>query len=322
MAGKFVLSFDLELYWGVAESIPFQDYKYNVEKVHEVAPQLLDIMSKFNVQATWAAVGFTMARDLDELLSYLPSVRPAYTRDGINNYMLLKWPELKTNPKAFFAEDLMRKILSYKGQELGSHSFSHYYCQEPGQNVEHFRHDLKAAQKMAEKFKHKLLSYVFPRNHFNGDYLQTLHEEGFLAYRGNPQSYCYRPENEKAPAKRILRLLDRHMPIVNNLIHNTVPGEVPLNVPASLFIAPIKSTRNIWSNLRLNRILNLMSEAAKSNGMVHFWCHPHNLSKQSELNLQNMTAIFEHYKMLNEKYGMQSLSMNSVRNAEALKASA
>src|SRR5690606_21331977 len=70
-----------------------------------------------------------------------------------------------------YAPTLVEAILDTPHQELATHTFAHYYCNEAGQNAEQFRADLRAAQRSAALFGQQLRSLVFPRNQFNAEYL-------------------------------------------------------------------------------------------------------------------------------------------------------
>ena len=48
----------------------------------------------------------------------------------------------KETEELCFAPDLIRRIKETPGQEIGTHTYSHYYCLEPGQGIESFNADL------------------------------------------------------------------------------------------------------------------------------------------------------------------------------------
>jgi hypothetical protein len=64
--------------------------------------------------------------------------------------------------------------------------------------------------------------------------------------------------------------------------------------------------------LRMFRIKRAMTHAAKRGEVFHLWWHPHNFGIHQEENFKNLTKILEHYKKLQEKYGMQSASMKEL----------
>ena len=55
-----------------------------------------------------------------------------------------------------------------------------------------------------------------------------------------------------------------------------------------------------------------MSNAAKNNEVYHIWWHPHNFGLNQEQNLNQLEELLKHYKFLNKKYGLKSLTMGEI----------
>ncbi len=117
----------------------------------------------------------------------------------------------------------------YPAHEIGTHTFSHYYCLEEGQNIDSFRDDIKAAKKIAKKYNVELTSLVFPRNQFNEEYLRVCSELGIICIRGNETSWLYKARTEKREnlLRRALRLMDAY---VNLTGHNCYGDDLLKNV--------------------------------------------------------------------------------------------
>ena len=111
-----------------------------------------------------------------------------------------------------FGRSLLEQIRSYPGQEVGTHTFSHYFCLEPTQDLTVFRADLEAAFAAATRIGIKLASVVFPRNQYDGDHLRICGEMGLKAFRGNQASWAYRPRSGREETSRVraVRLLDSY----------------------------------------------------------------------------------------------------------------
>ena len=62
-------------------------------------------------------------------------------------------------------------------------------------------------------------------------------------------------------------------------------------------------------NLKLRRIRNSMTYAAKNNLLYHLWWHPHNFGQNTDKNMDTLKRVLEHYKKLELKYGFRSLTM-------------
>jgi hypothetical protein len=58
-----------------------------------------------------------------------------------------------------------------------------------------------------------------------------------------------------------------------------------------------------------------MLEAARTDGIYHLWWHPHNFGQRTEANLKNLERLLKYFHVLNQKYGMKSLSMKEVRES-------
>ncbi len=75
------------------------------------------------------------------------------------------------------------------GQEVGSHTFSHFYCLEEGQQEADLRADLAAAQAIAHRHGTELTSLVLPRNQWNPRYARAVRESGFNCIRVVPDRH-------------------------------------------------------------------------------------------------------------------------------------
>ena len=142
--GKFVISLDFEKYWGIHDAVSLEDYKDNLLGVQKVIPLLLELFGKYQINATFATVGFLFFKDKSELLPSLPKRKPAYHNEKFSPYIshLDLIGENETDDPFHFGSDLIRQI-QIAGQEIGSHTFSHYYCLEKGQTKEDFKEDIE-----------------------------------------------------------------------------------------------------------------------------------------------------------------------------------
>lgn len=218
-----------------------------------------------------------------------------------------------------YAGSLVKEVLGHDGQEIASHTFSHYYCLEPGQTVEQFRADLAAANRAAAQYGIELSSLVFPRNQTNDDYLAACRECGIRAYRRNPPSWIYREKNEggETTLRRAIRYADAFVNLSGYQAHE--PGSLcdstPVNVPASRFLYPRKWFTAPFDRLRLRRIRQEMTYAAEHGLIYHLWWHPHTFGRDTETNLALLREVLEHYRHLHETAGMQSRTMREVAEA-------
>ncbi len=66
--GKFVISLDFELLWGMRDIENYSAYEENIVGVHTVIPRLLETFTTYDVKATFAIVGFLFFENKDQCL--------------------------------------------------------------------------------------------------------------------------------------------------------------------------------------------------------------------------------------------------------------
>ncbi len=274
---------------------------------------MLEKFATADVQVTWATVGMLFADDEAEWKSYSPKYLPSYREPKFSAYEWAKKHGIR--PEVHFAPDLIRLILETPGQELGSHSFAHYYTLMRGQSPEQFREDLKASQKIAmDKFGVKLESLVFPRNHINELYLGICLEEGFEQVRGNPKNWFWQETQHEDLSKKFFRSADCFFGVGERTSYpeseiQCFPEE-PLIIPASRILRPFSN--GLMNSKRLGRILQEMEYAAKHKEIYHLWWHPHNFGNDPEGSMKELDQILTFFTRLKNRYGMQSLHMKGV----------
>ncbi|OOC09616.1 polysaccharide deacetylase family protein [Thioalkalivibrio halophilus] len=310
-----VVSLDFELHWGVSERVTGADHPYaaHLRGARDVIPRLLERFRERGIHATWATVGALFADGRTDLGSFMPAVRPEYERTAVDNYRLGLGASEAEDP-LHFAPTLVKKIRETKGQELASHTFSHYFCDEPGQSRKAFSADLAAAQAIAEREGEALRSLVFPRNQVVDEYLSALTENGIEIYRGNPPGGLYEPVHHPArrAAMRAARLTDGFLNLTG---HHTfgwdrITAEYPWNVQASRFLRPYSRKLRYLEPLRRRRVKAGIRAAAKRNEVFHLWWHPHNFGANQEKNLEALDDILDTFERLRESEGMRSFSMS------------
>ena len=144
---------------------------------------MLLTFDEFGLAATWATVGFLFARNRKELTDFYPSVRPGYADGRLDPYSETIGADESDDP-FHFAPSLIDRIRDTPRQEIGSHTFSHYYCLEDGQTAEAFRADLESARQIAAAAAIRLKSLALPRNQFNTSYAPFMRAASLICYRG------------------------------------------------------------------------------------------------------------------------------------------
>ncbi|ERM80182.1 hypothetical protein P872_14160 [Rhodonellum psychrophilum GCM71 = DSM 17998] len=312
----FTISLDFELLWGIFDKVGNNVNKEYFLKTRKVIPQLLELFAQNEIQVTWATVGMLFAENEEEWHHYSPLHKPSYRN---KNYSAYEWKKQHgLEPDLHFAPDLIKRILETPGQEIGSHTFAHFYTLIRGQSPDQFRMDLQAAQKIAgEKFGIQLKSLVFPRNHLNHQYLAICGEEGFDQVRGNPKNWFWQETQHGSLLKRLSRTADCFVPMGSQTSYPWEEVEKegesePWMMPASRLLRPYYGSNNLINTLRLNRIFQEMTHSAKHGQIYHLWWHPHNFGHYPEDSMRELSKILQHFHKLKSRYGMLSLSMKEL----------
>lgn len=307
--GIFTISLDFELFWGVRDHRTLESYGENIRNVHKVVPRLLELFSKYNVHSTWATVGFLFFNEKKEMSSHLPAQRPTYKKKEYDPYPYLEQNELE---KIYhFAPALIEQIKRTPGQEIGTHTFSHFYTLEKNTTIGQFQSDLRAAIAIAKEKSIEIKSIVFPRNQYSDEHIKACLEEGIKIYRGNELSGIYRPisrENENIFRKG-RRFTDTYINMTGHHCHAIPVASEIINVPASRFLRPYSPKFKMFDGLKLMRIKQGIEFAARHGLIYHLWWHPHNFGKYMDENFKFLERVLKYYHQLNREGKIESQNM-------------
>ena len=307
--GIFTISLDFELFWGVRDHRTLESYGENIRNVHQVVPRLLQLFSEYNVHCTWATVGFLFFNEKKEMMSYLPVERPAYQKKEYDPYSYIEQNELE---KIYhFAPALIEQIKKTPGQEIGTHTFSHFYTLEKNTTIGQFKSDLRSAIAIAKEKGIEIKSIVFPRNQYSDEHINACFEEGIKIYRGNELSGAYKPisrEKENIFRKGV-RFADTYINITGHHCHAIPAARDIINVPASRFLRPYNPKFKMFDGLKLRRIKQGIKFAAKHGLVYQLWWHPHNFGKYMDENLKFLEQVLKFYHQLNQEEKIESQNM-------------
>ncbi len=317
LPGALVVSLDFELLWGLRDRSDAEArFGRRLRGTRRAVPRILELFREFDVAATWATVGFLFAQSKEEIEETSPDLKPHYVNSSLDPYLEEPGRNEEEDPLRF-AASLIESVGATPRQEIATHTFSHYYCSEPGQTLETFRADLHAARSLAERRGYALRSIVFPRNQVDEEYLDALPDFGITCFRGNPPSISWDfsdASSGRRPWRRLARLAD--------LYAGGSPGTVPWdsiletnglsNVRASCFLAPYRPVLRGLEGLRLKRLTGRVREASRTGSLIHLWWHPHNFGCHLEENLAFLRSVLEVVADCRKRDGMLSLSMAEV----------
>ena len=320
--GALVISLDFEEDWGAPDGALANGTGRPPSAAGSgpAVAGMLDLFEEFGVAATWATVGFLFARGKRELERFAPApaARPAYADPALDPYAEPVGEDEAADP-GHFAPSVIDAIRRRPRQEIATHTFSHYYCLEPGQDRGAFAADLTSAVAIAGASGVRLRSIVFPRNQRNPAYDDVLLAAGLRCYRGNAGGWMYSAVARKGGGSRRwlargVRLVDAYVPAAGGGPHSIPWTSVPqpgglCDVPASFFLRAYAPRARAFEALRRRRIVASLEQAARAKEIVHLWWHPHNFATHTAENLAFLRSLLEAFARLRAREGMRSLTM-------------
>jgi peptidoglycan/xylan/chitin deacetylase (PgdA/CDA1 family) len=319
--GALVISIDFELQWGTRDHA---DASGSLARLHvasrEIVSRLADLFVERGVRATWATVGFLFASSAAELERFNPELRPSYTRRELDPYSETLGTDEGDDP-VHLAGSLVDRLVAASGQEVASHTYSHYYCLEAGQDQAQFSADLAAARAIARSRGVTLRSLVLPRNQWREDYAPAARDNGFDCLRGPQPTWGHRPRrsDEVGPLVRAARLAESYAgvrPPPTFAWDEIVQPTGMCNVPASAFVRPFSPARRGIEPWREARLRSGLRDAARRGRIFHVWWHPSNFASHPVQSFGLLERLLDEFERLAGTDGLQSLAMGDV--AEAL----
>lgn len=316
--GCLVISLDFEMMWGCHDWATPMDYgKSNISAVRSVIDKLLELFNRYEIHATFATVGLLFCQDNEDAIKHRPVELPSYFDSNLSPFKIDYINRINDQDfSLYYALDVIEKLKICPNIEIGSHTFSHYFCQEEGQTIEEFQADLAEMNKIASEHGVELESIIFPKNQVSKNYIEACVNWGLKYYRGNALKYFSPTKNKTIALKnRICRLVDAYVNIGGNTSYpyeRIDRSKNLINIPASRFIRPFIPKLYFLERLRLHRVKCEIRYAAKHNEVYHIWWHPHNCGANLENNMWFIEEILKCYSECHRTYSMQSYTMREI----------
>lgn len=285
--GVLCISFDLELLWGRHDLnyLPFVD---RVRRERTIMAELLDLLEKYKVPATWAVVGhlFLSSCSPARSVKHPEIARPKYSWLTKDWFASDPAGNLKTDPE-WYGSDIVKTLKASPRQEIGSHSFSHIIFGDPGCSAECAESELKACVALAKKQGVDLDSFVFPRNSVG--HLDVLRKNGFRSYRG-PDPYNFKS-----------KLMSRLFMLLELFSLTPIKVATPslrqglVNIPGSMYFVSARGIRKfIPKGLRAARAKSGVDLAIKQKRVFHLWTHPTDFADKTALLMCDFEEILRY----------------------------
>ena len=310
--GNLVISLDFELLWGVFDVVNHKEQYEYFRKTREVIPEILNVFSHYKVHATWAVVGMLFNGDWKEWRHNFPKTLPDYKKSELSAYVFGQQESSKIPEEIVFAPDIIKVINNVVGQEIATHTYSHYYCLEEGQDYLAFKADLEKAKELAGKVGIEVESLVFPRNQLREEYLEICSQLGIRNVRSSPSSWYWKDTRSDAFFTKAARSGDAYLPFGKKSYKLETSWERhPIEQKASRFLRPVENNK-VFRELKLKRIEQEIEMAARKKEVYHLWWHPHNFGDRPEESLKDLNRILRKFDQHRSSDGFQSLNMKEV----------
>lgn len=308
--GTFVLSLDTELCWGVVDKPDqlIKNKKY-YEQARDCIADILNLLEKYNITATWAIVGHLFLEECvlvnGQKHSDVPrSTYPWYDKDWLEESPCTCHKE----DPLWYGQDIIKQIINCRvHQEIACHSFLHIPYGDRNTKRATIHADLSNCVCLARKFDLRLKSFVFPRN--VAGYIDELSSFGFEAYRGAEPSW-YRGFPNKL--RSICHIIDQLLAI-------TPPVSVPVydqglyNIPASMFYRPMDGYRSFLPIiLKIRKARKGIRKAIRDKKVFHLWFHPFNIATNRSKLLYGLEEIFKEVYSGRENGKLEVKSMDQI----------
>lgn len=313
-SGKFVISLDFELLWGIFDKVSPSEKIVYFKNTRSTVPKILKLFESYEIHATWAIVGMLLNEDWNEWESNIPEILPEYENNQLSAYKFGKKNKKDISSLLCFAGNLVSRINETMGQEIGTHTYSHYYCLESGQTLNTFKADLSKAIELTKNKNIQIKSLVFPRNQFNSEYLKVCSELGITSVRSNPANWYWKDTQKDTLQQKIFRTGDAYIGFNDKSysLKGIDSSTFPILQPASRLLRPYAG--NFSDKLKMKRVKSEMSYAARKKEVYHLWWHPHNFGNHPDQNLAMLAEILNHFQRLEKKFGMKSCNMEEITN--------
>jgi hypothetical protein len=305
--GTFVLSLDTELCWGVVDKPDklIKNKKY-YEQARDCIVDILKLLEKYNIPATWAIVGHLF---LEECVSVNGQKHSDIPRSTYPHY-LKDWFEEspcsnRMEAPLWYGRDIIENIMSCSvHQEIASHSFAHILYGDENTRRATVQADLTNCVNEAQKLNLELKSFVFPRN--NVGYIDELSNFGFKAYRGEEPAW-YRSFPKQI--RRICHLLD-HLLAISPSVSLPKYEQGIYNIPSSMFYFSTNGIRGLIPlKIRIYKAKKGIRKAVALKKVFHLWFHPFNIATNKSKLLYGLEEIFKEVRKSLEKGELEVKSM-------------
>jgi peptidoglycan/xylan/chitin deacetylase (PgdA/CDA1 family) len=308
--GIFTISIDLELAWGICDKPISAKTSNALMREREIIRRLLNLFSRYTIQATWAIVGHLMLVKCDwDQERVHPEFRRPIIKDHTRDWFF-QHPKNQTDP-LWYGRDIVEWIRSAEPpQEIGSHSFCHVPYDQVTTRPETVRQDIEKARESHRSLELPFEIFIFPRNRLG--HRELLAQAGVLAYRGNTRRWYYSIRWNSI--RRLFNFLYFLLPIPPRTVTATVDETGMVNIPDSMQFFSRQGSRSLVSSKSLTRkgVVGL-NRAVERGEVFHLWFHPSNFAYGTNRQFESLENILKHAQLLRTSGQLEVLTMGEIQ---------
>ncbi len=304
----FLISFDCEGKWGIADHVTTQDNKVFLNvRLNNAYQQLVDLLARYEMKATFAFVGaLTMSEDAyranDADFTHHPDAQASAWLQPFLEDIRHRRVEGWLNP------ELLSIVASHPEHEIGAHGFAHQALGNALISREGFTHEMECLKKLPV-FQRDDLTMIYPR-HVVG-YTDLLLQYGFIGYREALHG------DATLPGVRVLNIIDE-LNIFQPAQKHAEPAEI-VRIPSGFLLnwrAGIR--KNIPFRVTQTRWKNLIQRAIRNNQVVHVWSHPHNFINGERM-FESLEYILQQIAVAREQGRIHNLTQREYASRRVIK---
>jgi peptidoglycan/xylan/chitin deacetylase (PgdA/CDA1 family) len=296
MAGSFIVSFDCEGNWGVADRQDRIDSRFISRKALTKAYRnLLQMLEAYEMPATFAFVMAFVLRD-EELGEWQPRLADVAC-DGRNWMENFRRAEASRELDGWFCPEALDMVVAAGRHEVGCHGFRHVPFAGAGVTEEVVRVELACAREIASTRGLELRTFVFPRNEVA---LPTLLAE--YGYHG------FRNAHPRLGRMGRIGNLLREFDAWERAQAEEAPVSGLICIPGGCFINWQKGLRRLVPrSVSRARWRSIFADAVENDRVAGVFLHPHNLidGPATLLLLEDILRLAADYR---EKRGLTVLT--------------
>jgi peptidoglycan/xylan/chitin deacetylase (PgdA/CDA1 family) len=260
VAARFILSFDCEGKWGAADDLtPRHQRELTDKRLSGAYGSILKILEEYDIPATFAFVGAfsqspaTFARIRPEIEA-LRSRAPAYLGPALR--------DIDGAAEGWHGHDCVDAVLQSRvAYEIALHGVTHV----PWTTVDasFAEAELQILQELEGPVRASR-TFVYPRNLV--DHTDILAKHGFAGFRT-----AHRARTRLSSYSSEFNVFERP--------EKPLPRGEIVAIPAGFFLNWRSGLRRLVPpSVTKRRITNLLSAAASTGAVVHYWLHPENIA--------------------------------------------